>query len=65
MVENSTLEQKTDAVQRGVRRALREHALLGFSVPVMREGQLVRLSPQEILEEFGQQEQELGTTDDR
>jgi hypothetical protein len=40
------------AVQRGVREALREHALLGHSVSVWRDGRIVRLSPAEILAEL-------------
>jgi hypothetical protein len=37
---------------RAVRKALREHALLGRSVSVWRDGRIVRLSPAEILAEL-------------
>jgi hypothetical protein len=40
------------AVRKGVRDALREHALLGRSVSIWRDGKIVRLSPTEILAEL-------------
>jgi hypothetical protein len=53
MRKNVTLEEKTRAIQAGVREALREHALLGRSVSIWRDGKVVMLSPAEILEELG------------
>ncbi|HKA07472.1 MAG TPA: hypothetical protein VKD71_09460 [Gemmataceae bacterium] len=40
------------AVRKGVRGALREHALLGRSVSIWRDGKIIRLSPAEILAEL-------------
>lgn len=40
------------AVQEGVRKALREHALLGRSVSIWQDGKIVLLSPTEILAEL-------------
>jgi len=52
MHKNVSLEEKTRAIQLGVRDALREHALLGRSVSVWRDGKVVMLTPAEILEEL-------------
>ena len=52
MRKNVTLEEKTQAIQAGVRDALREHALLGRSVSIWRDGKIVTLTPPEILEEL-------------
>jgi hypothetical protein len=43
------------AVRLGVRDALREHALLGRSVTVLRDGRIVELTPAEILDELERQ----------
>ena len=47
-----SIEDRTRAVQEGVRDALREHALLGNSVCIWRDEQVVWLTPAEILEEL-------------
>lgn len=52
MNRNVTLEEKTRAIQDAVRENLREHALLGRSVSIWRDGQIVILSPSEIFEEL-------------
>ena len=52
MRKNVSVEDRTRAIQRGVREALREHALLGRSVCVWRDDKVVWLSPPEILEEL-------------
>ena len=52
MRKNVSLEEKTRAIQLAVRENLREHALLGRSVSIWRDGQIVRLTPAEILEEL-------------
>lgn len=52
MRKNVSLEDKTRAIQLAVRENLREHALLGRSVSIWRDGQIVRLTPAEILEEL-------------
>jgi predicted ABC-type ATPase len=52
MRKNVTLEEKTRAIQQAVHENLREHALLGRSVSIWRDGKIVRLSPPEILEEL-------------
>ena len=52
MRKNVSLEEKTRAIQLAVRENLREHALLGRSVSIWRDCQIVRLSPAEILEEL-------------
>ena len=46
------------AVRLGVQDALREHALLGRSVAIWREGKVVHLSPAEILDELQRQADE-------
>jgi hypothetical protein len=58
MRKNVTLEEKTEAIQAGVRDALREHALLGRSVSIWRDGKIVTLTPPEILEELNKQASE-------
>jgi hypothetical protein len=63
--DSTSVDDKTRAVQRGVRRALLEHAKFGFSVPIIRDGRMIKLSPEEILEELRQTEKELGRTDER
>ena len=52
MRKNVTLEEKTEAIRSGVRAALREHALLGRSVCIWRDNQVVWLTPAEIFEEL-------------
>ena len=52
MRKNVTIEDRTRAIQKGVRDALREHALLGRSVCVWRDDKVVWLTPPEILEEL-------------
>jgi hypothetical protein len=52
MRRDVSIEERTDAIRKGVREALRESALLGHSVCVSRDGQIVWLTPAEILEEL-------------
>jgi hypothetical protein len=52
MRKNVSIEERTKATQEGVRDALREHALLGRSVSIWRDGKIVWLSPAEIPEEL-------------
>jgi hypothetical protein len=52
MVDRKAAEDRLRAVQKGVRDALREHALLGNPVSVWRDGRIVRLTPAEILAEI-------------
>jgi len=52
MRKNVSIEERTKAIQEGVRDALREHALLGRSASIWRDGQIVWLMPAEILEEL-------------
>ena len=52
MRKNVSIEDRTRAIQEGVRDALREHELLGHSVCVWRDEKVVWLSPAEILEEL-------------
>jgi hypothetical protein len=52
MRKNVSIEERTKAIQEGVRDALREHALLGRSVSIWRDGKIVWLTPPEILEEL-------------
>jgi hypothetical protein len=49
--DNPAAADRLRAVRKGVREALREHALLGRSVSIWRDGKIVRLSPAEILTE--------------
>ena len=56
MRKNVSIEDRTRAIQRGVREALRESALLGHSVCVSRDGKIVWLSPEEVLAKFGRSE---------
>lgn len=58
MRKNVTLEEKTEAIKAGVRDALREHALLGRSVSIWRDGKIVTLTPPEILRELDKQDRE-------
>ena len=53
MRKDVSIEERTKAIQEGVRDALREHALLGRSVSIWRDGKIVWLTPAEILEELG------------
>lgn len=55
MLESRAAADRLRAVRLGVRDALREHALLGRSVAVWRNGQLVDLAPAEILAELQRQ----------
>jgi len=52
MRKNVTIEDRTRAIQKGVRDALRESALLGHSVCIWRDEKVVWLSPEEIFEEL-------------
>lgn len=52
MRKNVTVEDRTRAIKKGVREALRESALLGHSVCVWRDGQVVWLSPEEVLDKI-------------
>jgi hypothetical protein len=52
MRKNVSIEERTKAIQEGVRDALREHALLGRSVSIWRDGKIVWLTPAEIREEL-------------
>ncbi len=52
MRKNVSIDDRTRAIKTGVRKALRESALLGHSVCVSREGKVVWLTPAEILEEL-------------
>jgi hypothetical protein len=61
MRKNVSLEDRTKAIQRGVRDALRESALLGHPVCVSRDGKIVWLSPEEVLEKFGRAEPSNGS----
>jgi hypothetical protein len=56
MRKNVSIQDRTKAIQRGVRDALRESALLGHSVCVSRGGKIVWLSPEEVLKKFGRAE---------
>jgi hypothetical protein len=49
MRKDVTIEERTRAIQRGVREALREHALLGHSISVWEDGKVVWLTPAEVL----------------
>jgi hypothetical protein len=52
MRKDVSIEDRTRAIQRAVREAILEHALLGRSVPIWRDGKVVWLSPEEIFEEL-------------
>jgi len=52
MRKDVSIEERTKAIQEGVRDALREHALLGRSVSIWRDGKIVWLTPAEIHEEL-------------
>jgi hypothetical protein len=52
MRKDVTVEDRTRAIRRAVREAVLEHALLGHSVSVWRDGKVVWLSPEEIFEEL-------------
>jgi hypothetical protein len=56
MRKNISIEDRTRAIQRGVREALRESALLGHPVCVSKGGKIVWLSPEQVLEKFGRAE---------
>jgi hypothetical protein len=55
MDESGPAADRLRAVRLGVRDALREHALLGRSVAIWRDGRVVELTPPEILEELQRQ----------
>jgi hypothetical protein len=55
MVKSQAAADRLRAVRLGVRDALREHALLGRSVAVWRDGQIIELTPPEILDELKRQ----------
>jgi hypothetical protein len=52
MHKDVSLEDRTKAIQQGVRDALLEHALLGRSVSIWRNEKVIWLTPPEILEEL-------------
>ena len=52
MRKDVSIEDRTRAIQDGVRDARRGHALLGHSVCIWRDGQVVWLTPAETLEEL-------------
>lgn len=52
MRKDVSIEDRTKAIQDGVRDALKEHALLGRSVSIWRDGKIVWLTPAEILDEL-------------
>jgi hypothetical protein len=54
MRENVSIDDRTQAIQQGVRNAVREQALLGHPVCIWRDGQVVWLSPAEALEQLRQ-----------
>lgn len=58
MREHVTLEECQRAVQRAVRRAQREHALLGRPICIWRDGHVVWLSPEETLADLRRREAE-------
>jgi hypothetical protein len=60
MLKRRDAADRLRAVRLGVRDALREHALLGRSVAVWREGKVVELTPSEILDELQRQRDEVG-----
>jgi len=64
MRKEVSIEDRTKAIQEGVLAALREHALLGRSVSIWREGQIVWLTPPEILEELRRIEASDGSVND-
>ncbi len=64
MKTEATVDGVTQAIQAGVRDALREHALMGRSVSIWRDGRIVQLSPPEIFEELKKQELSNGHYDD-
>lgn len=55
-----TSEEKTKAIQKSVRRALREHALLGRSIPRTDGDKIVYISPRDIIAELKEFEVEDG-----
>jgi hypothetical protein len=55
MLESRATADRLRAVRLGVWDALREHALLGRSVAVWRDGKIVDLTPPEILDELKRQ----------
>jgi hypothetical protein len=61
MRKNVSIEDRTRAIQRGVREALRESALLGHPVCVSRDGKIIWLTPEEVLEKFGRAESANGS----
>lgn len=58
------LDAITRAIEKGVRDALREHALMGRNVCIWRDGKIVHLSPPEIFAELKKQEESNGHYDD-
>ena len=58
-------EGATRAIREGVRDALREHALMGRSVSIWRDGRIVQLTPPEIFEELKKQELSNGHLDEQ
>lgn len=49
MYRTMTQDEKLKAMQKSTRRTLREHALLGRSVPWWRDGKVVYVSPREVI----------------
>jgi hypothetical protein len=52
MRKNVSIEDRTRAIKKGVRDAIRESALLGHSICVWRDNKVVWLTPPEIFEEL-------------
>ena len=52
MRKDVSVEDRTRAIQRAIREAILEHALLGRSICVWCEQKVVWLSPEEIFEEL-------------
>ncbi len=63
-IDTAKSDGATRAIREGVRDALREHAIMGRSVSIWRDGRIVQLTPPEIFEELKKQEQSNGHYDD-
>ena len=61
MHKDVSIEDRTRAIQRAVREAIREHALLGHPVCIWRDGRVVWLSPEETLDELRRTDPANGT----
>jgi hypothetical protein len=63
MLDSQAAADRLRAVRLGVRDALREHALLGRTVVIWRDGKIVELTPAEILDELQRQVDADGATE--